>query len=195
MNTSKPEWVALSGVSPTAHSLYEKLMMHASRPDSESPAADHLALLLGLSRGDKVRPYLDELVAIGAARVRRAGTAGRNVYTAYADPPAGYTGPLTLEDWYAGRQCSIVYYVWRALDGAIKIGYTAGGVRHRLTKIARRNGHVELLASEPGGAELETRRHRQFAGFWMEPNANGETEWFRSHPALTAHVASLAVPA
>jgi len=74
----------------------------------------------------------------------------------------------------------VVYYL--RYDDRIKIGTTANP-RQRFTAI----WHDELLAFERGDRTVERRRHVQFA----DDRFPG-TEWFRSSPALVAHVAVLA---
>ncbi|GAB2718229.1 GIY-YIG nuclease family protein [Streptomyces bullii] len=71
-----------------------------------------------------------------------------------------------------------VYYV--RCGNLIKIGYTAN-LAQRFTTI-RPN---EVLALEPGGQEVETRRHRQFA----QLRASGE--YFHPGPALQSHIVGL----
>jgi hypothetical protein len=73
----------------------------------------------------------------------------------------------------------VVYYIrWR---DRIKIG-TSGNPRLRLASLP----YEELLAFERGGRMLEQRRHAQFAEY-RYPGS----EWFTSHPALTAHIREL----
>jgi hypothetical protein len=71
-----------------------------------------------------------------------------------------------------------VYYV--RCGNLIKIGYTAN-LAQRFTTI-RPN---EVLALEPGGQEVETQRHRQFA----QLRASGE--YFHPGPALQTHIAGV----
>jgi hypothetical protein len=75
---------------------------------------------------------------------------------------------------------AIVYYA-RIAD-RIKIGTTTRPVRGRMCHI-----HAEeLLAVEPGGADVEAQRHAQFAADWMFG------EWFRPSGDLREHIAALA---
>lgn len=102
--TQAPDWVSLSGVSPSAHSLHTKLAMHVSHNRGDAlvwPGTDSLAALMGVARGDKVTKWLAELVAIEAIEIRRVGMPRRNIYIVHFLPPAGYAGPTTLQDWYA----------------------------------------------------------------------------------------------
>jgi hypothetical protein len=103
-HTQAPDWVALSGVSPEAHSLHTKLAMHMNRDRGDAlvwPGADTLAAMMGVSRGDKVTKWLAELVEIDAIEIRRVGMPRRNLYVVNTVPAAGYAGPTTLKQWYA----------------------------------------------------------------------------------------------
>lgn len=101
-STSVVDWVALSGISPEAHSLYVKLRMHLNHRSGVSfPTTDALALLMGYARGDKITRFLTELVAIGAIEIKRKNMPRRNVYVVHSMPPADFDGPPDLKDWYA----------------------------------------------------------------------------------------------
>lgn len=77
-----------------------------------------------------------------------------------------------------------VYYVRRA-DGLIKIGWT-GQLARRLTTLTREHGPIELLATHPGGRDVEQRQHARFR------DARVEGEWFRPTPELLAHIDKIA---
>jgi hypothetical protein len=77
---------------------------------------------------------------------------------------------------------SIVYYLRRS-NGDIKIGYSAYAST-RLTQIMREHGPIDVLAYEPGGAQLETVRHGQFDHCRI--TARGE--WFRPGADLLLHI-------
>lgn len=72
----------------------------------------------------------------------------------------------------------VVYYL-RFAD-RVKIGTT-----QNLTKRLGVIPHDELLATEPGSAPLEARRHRQFAADRIV------REWFKMSPELMAHIEGL----
>lgn len=100
-------WVALSGVSPGALALYWMLAMHLNRTRGDRyvwPTTAVLAHMLGYSRGDKIKRFVDELVAIGAICVISVpdirGPQKRNVYRLRRNPPAGYAGPVSLGHFY-----------------------------------------------------------------------------------------------
>jgi hypothetical protein len=73
----------------------------------------------------------------------------------------------------------VVYYL--RFGDRVKIGTTATP-RQRLAAIV----HDELLAFERGDRHRERRRHEQFAA-----DRFPRTEWFRSSPALLAHIGKL----
>ena len=77
------------------------------------------------------------------------------------------------------RSQSIVYYV-RFTGGRIKIGTTVDLLR-RLTEMRARV--VDVLATEPGGFDVEARRHRKFSHL-----RDGRSEDFNEDPSLLAHV-------
>ncbi|GHB15620.1 hypothetical protein GCM10018777_56500 [Streptomyces albogriseolus] len=100
-------WVALSGVSAKALALYWMLALHLNRTRGDRyvwPTTAVLAHMLGYSRGDKIKPFVDELVAIGAIRVISVpdlkGPQKRNVYRLRRNPPEGYAGPVSLGAFY-----------------------------------------------------------------------------------------------
>lgn len=74
----------------------------------------------------------------------------------------------------------VVYYI--RVDSLIKVGTTCR-IRQRL---AGYPPHAILLATEPGGQELEGQRHQQF----RSDLASGR-EWFRPSVALIEHINSL----
>lgn len=97
------DWVPLSGVSPHAICLYNLLRMHVNRErDDEEVWTSRLtlAVMMGLSRADKIDPYLAELIKIGAVEKTWAGMPRRNRYTVHSLPPPGYAGILSLTVWY-----------------------------------------------------------------------------------------------
>jgi excisionase family DNA binding protein len=71
-----------------------------------------------------------------------------------------------------------VYYI--RFGDRIKIG-TTKCLTARLSDLP----HDEVLATEPGGRDVETRRHRQFAAQKIR------REWFRPDPVLLEHIAAL----
>lgn len=88
--------------------------------------------------------------------------------------------------WNGGRKFkvlgeSIVYYV--EVGPLIKIGTTTDLER----RIAQYPPGSKLLATEPGGREVESKRHYQFQDCLAD-----RREWFHPNPELLSHVAALA---
>lgn len=79
----------------------------------------------------------------------------------------------------AASQQSLVYYV-RELPGQIKIGYTTN-MKERL--LGLRLPVENVLATEPGGRELEAKRHQQFKALRI-----GRRESFVDDPELLSHI-------
>ena len=93
-------WLSFrSDLSPTARQLYVIMagfVNHHRRTQGDTsawPSLEMLAILLTLSRGDKVTPYMDELIWIGAVAKRTRHTQGgmrsRNIYGIRFNPPPG----------------------------------------------------------------------------------------------------------
>jgi hypothetical protein len=74
-----------------------------------------------------------------------------------------------------------VYYVQRAKDGLIKIGFSSVP-RERLVTLRREHGPLELLATHKGGRDAERIQHRRF------DHLRVTGEWFRPEPELLAHI-------
>jgi hypothetical protein len=98
-----PAWVIFR-FSPSAQTCYSLLKL-CVKPGTKSaaPTQDQLARACGLSRRDKVKPYLDELAGGGAIAMRtvRRGMKRRTLYTVNWLPPKGFDGPLTKREWIA----------------------------------------------------------------------------------------------
>lgn len=108
--TEVHDWVALSGVSPTAGFLYNLLRMHVNRKRADNEvwlSQLTLAVLCSLSRGDKLKPYLDELVAIEAIDITRGGLHRKNAFTVHSLPPTGYAGPLDIKEWHERNKAKV----------------------------------------------------------------------------------------
>lgn len=105
------DWVLLAPIRPSAKTLYWALSAHINTTRDDTivwPTQDMLAEVLGLSRGDKVKTYMDELVAIDAVHIRKARYAGglreRSMYTVHQSPPEGYEGLESLREFYVARK-------------------------------------------------------------------------------------------
>jgi hypothetical protein len=68
---------------------------------------------------------------------------------------------------------SVVYYVRRASDGAVKIGFSAS-IENRMAAIRREHGPLEILLVLGGDREEESDAHNKFQKYRI-----GRTEWFR----------------
>lgn len=102
--TEVHDWVALSEVSPTAAFLYSVLRMHVNRERGDDlvwTSTLALALIMGMRRGDKVKQYMDELVAIDAVSRDRGGLHRKNAYVVHKLPPDGWKLPTNIKDWHA----------------------------------------------------------------------------------------------
>lgn len=109
------DWVMLAlgpqGLRHPALSLYWALCAHLNRNRGDRkvwPTQDTLAEMLGYSEGNKIAPYLRELVAIGALEiikkpVRGGGGRVRCLYVIHKTPPPDYDGFECLDDFYADR--------------------------------------------------------------------------------------------
>lgn len=101
--TQVHDWVTLSGISPTARFLYVLLRMHVNRIADDGMVRTSslaLAVMVNLSRGDKIKKYVDELVRIGAVTVHRGGMHRCNNYEVHETPPRGYAAPTDIQAWY-----------------------------------------------------------------------------------------------
>lgn len=79
-----------------------------------------------------------------------------------------------------------VYYIHAPAVGCVKIGFSTN-VRARFGKIqADSPVDLVLLATEDGGVEIESLRHRQFARHHVRG------EWYRYADDLIAHIKSFA---
>jgi hypothetical protein len=70
----------------------------------------------------------------------------------------------------------VVYYIRRG--ATVKIGTTTN-LRQRMAALLPE----EILATEPGGYELEAQRHRQFQDLRID-----KREWFHAGPRLQRHI-------
>ena len=88
-------------------------------------------------------------------------------------------GQQRIDDWHRAREF-VVYYI--QIGEHIKIGYTSNlRTRLKIYPPTRR-----LLATEPGDARDEGRRHKQFQHL-----LHAGREWFRPGPDLIEHINEL----
>jgi helix-turn-helix protein len=142
--------------------------------------------ILPTARHDRRRILLNLLDVARADIAMRAGgcraPAPPPRWALEEEPGADLAAVLTA-CWEQARQTPmlrrpVVYYL--RFGDRIKIGTTVG-LTARLSNIP----HNELLATEPGGSDVETARHRQFAALRIY------REWFRPGPVLVDHIAAL----
>lgn len=115
----------------------------------------------------------DAPVELCGRHLQKAYLYVRDLVEAYEPPPP---------DEKPGRQLAptIVYYI--RFGERIKIG-TTGDLWARVKQIPC----DRLLATEPGGFDVERSRHEQFKAFRLNANA----EWFRDCPEIRRHVNAL----
>lgn len=106
-HTQVADWVSMSAVKPGAKSLYTILCLHLFVHGGNGicqPNKEALAIMLGrLSKGSAIDTYLKDLVKLGAVTIRQVTSASgtrRNVYAVHQTPPDGYTGPVTIKEFY-----------------------------------------------------------------------------------------------
>jgi hypothetical protein len=80
-----------------------------------------------------------------------------------------------------GTDASVVYYL--LIDGLVKIGYAADLER----RLVAYPPTAKVLATEPGGREVESIRLAEFADY-----KSAGREWFTPGPRLRAHIEGLA---
>lgn len=116
----------------------------------------------------------------------------------YQPPEPAIPQPRTSWDERLVADGSVVYYLRRLRDGAIKIGMSRR-LGKRIEDLSVLYGQLDLLATEPGARIHETRRHRQFEDDRLqEPEYTygfGASEWFRPSQRLLRHIRSLGAPA
>lgn len=100
-------WIGLADIDAKAKELYWLLALHLNRRRGDRyvwPTTEILALLMGYSRGDKITKFVRELEGIGALTVIKVpdgrGPQHKNVYKLRRTPPAGYSGPRSLGQFY-----------------------------------------------------------------------------------------------
>jgi hypothetical protein len=84
------------------------------------------------------------------------------------------------------HRTSVVYFVQRSSDEAIKIGFTSD-MERRLRELRKGASAVQLLAAIPGSKPSELALHDRFSVDRIDPN----DEWFRPSEALRKLVASI----
>lgn len=101
--TNIHDWVTLSDIDPLAKQLYTIYRTHvnSSRGDDKAwPTQIAIAEMLGVSRTEKVTELNRILEEFSAIEIRQVGMPRHNVYVIHKAPPAGYSGPTTIKEWY-----------------------------------------------------------------------------------------------
>lgn len=107
--TQIPVWLLLSGSTAQAYRMYAFLAEHInSRLTGKDriafPSMKAIARALGLKDHRDVKKYREELERLGAVRAELAPYAGglrrRYKYWVRFNPPAAYTGPTSLSEFY-----------------------------------------------------------------------------------------------
>lgn len=106
------DWVVLSGATGPACKLYWILSMHVNvaRGDNMAkPSRATLAELMGLAKAKSVDTYLTELEKLAAIDVMRGrrnpdGGCAKNRYIVHQNPPPGYTGLRSNEEFYLAKK-------------------------------------------------------------------------------------------
>lgn len=148
--TQLGDWVMLAPTGVVRHAakvLYWALSAHLTvRQDDDAPAElqvnptlEMLAVMLGYSRRDKLLPYLDDLVALGAIEVDSElvvgeGNRRRNTYTIHQSPPDEYEHHESLGEFYR------TYRRIKAAERAVKKAARAIELGARDEKIAANQG-------------------------------------------------------
>lgn len=91
-------------------------------------------------------------------------------------------GPKEAKGWKILSRESVVYFVRRGGDGAVKIGYTVN-LKSRMSGIATGSGPLEVLATLPGGEVIESLFHKHFAEYRLHG------EWFAPHESVLTFAA------
>lgn len=77
----------------------------------------------------------------------------------------------------------VVYFAQSVEDGMIKIGMTKN-LRQRINILSHDYGKVKLLATMPGGKDVESDIHAKFLG----DRSSASNEWFYPSPELAFHI-------
>ncbi len=108
--TDVHDWVTFSKISAEAKALYVIYRAHVNRARGDDlvwTSALVLAKIMGYSRGDKITRFNRELEDLGALQIDRNNVCGRMVFIVNQEPPAGYTGPLTVADWHVRNKADL----------------------------------------------------------------------------------------
>lgn len=106
--TQAPDWMLTAPLSMQARMLYWALLAHVNRSRGDDrcwPSMDALAEMLGLKNRQSVARYVRELEAFGAIEVERnpSSTRRQYVYVVRQQPPAEFTGSVSIAGWHRAR--------------------------------------------------------------------------------------------
>jgi Meiotically up-regulated gene 113 len=83
------------------------------------------------------------------------------------------------------QRCEVVYFIQGAQGGPVKIGHTDDVAKRLVTLQIGHPSNLVILATEPGGTDLEEQLHARFA------HLRCRGEWFTDTDELQAYIASL----
>lgn len=174
-----PRWVQYSGISTEARAIAELLADHVLYVHGDHAGGEldreYLAYFAELSRADKVKKHLDELIEIGfltifdggvdpetGRRRQRRDASGAPLPARYVislEPPAGYVGPRNATE----ARAQFIVDRDQAYRAAEKAGQRprVGHVKIRRSEVGRLHteGPVRAVVAEPAPAtELRPRR-------------------------------------
>lgn len=152
--TQLGDWVMLAPTSIVRHAakvLYWALSAHLNVKQSEdgtgpdpqvNPTLEMLAQMLGYSRKDKLLPYIDDLVVLGAIEVSSdlvpgEGNRRRNTYTIHQSPPEEYEHHESLGEFYRAFRKA------KAAERAEKRAARAAEIAARAAETATNQGVAE----------------------------------------------------
>ncbi|KIF04164.1 hypothetical protein PL81_20360 [Streptomyces sp. RSD-27] len=112
--TTIPDWITVhEDLDPQAKAVYGVLAMHVnvSRRDNVSwPTRLTIAQMLNWNREQSPDKYIQQLEAVGAIdtepMTRPNGAKGK-LYVVHQTPPPGFTGPVTVADWYDRKRAQL----------------------------------------------------------------------------------------
>lgn len=103
-----PPWLILADVAPASMAVYCALGLLADADGVARVRLTELAHILGYSRSDKISKFLRELTRVGAVTVLRPpAVRALAEFQVCTEPPAGYTGPRSLDEWRERRRLAV----------------------------------------------------------------------------------------
>jgi len=136
-----PHWILLAPLKHASIRLYLLMRAHINNQRAKTgdqrvwPSQHTLAEMMGLSRADKVWPYLADLQDHGLISTQHTTTGNmrdRNVYRIRMNPPPGWEGHLSTTDFHAAKKS-----VDNPPPKKAPVGKTAGGAVDPKTGLRR----------------------------------------------------------